>query len=68
MHATGKHLVHVREQPHIIRIISTQIGQSVGEALGASEQLLVVGKAAAQRMAADIDDFSVGQRQLGSNL
>ena len=54
----------MRHQPDIVRIIATDMFEVVGEGLATREMLAKVGQAAAEGVAAGVDDLRVGEDQL----
>jgi len=64
VHPTGQHLIYVRHQRHIVRIVSPKIGQIVGEALPLREMLLEGGEAGRHRMTPRVDDLRPRQDQV----
>ena len=64
MDTVRQHGVDMRHQRHIIGVIAPEFGKVVAESLAAREMLLIGGEAAAQWMAAGIDDLGVRQDEV----
>src|ERR1051325_1497158 len=64
MNAPGQHGVEMRQQRDIIGVVATEFGLVVAEHLAPREVLLEHRKAAAERMAARIDEARVRQNEM----
>ncbi len=64
MDAAGQDFVEMRHELDVVVVVTAEVFQAISKILAAGEVLFESRKATAERMAARIDDFRIGQREL----